>query len=141
MLQLLPAIDGHTHAYFTYDAETTRALPNAHRVPNMAANPIEFLKNMGRVWRIFAVEKPALILSTGAEIALPVLFVAKLKRVPMVYVECGAQFERPSFTGRFMYWFANAFYVQWPELAAYYGPRARYAGSLIDTTPPGSGAP
>ena len=132
MLQLQDAFAGHDTFYFCYDAETTRALPNAYRVPNMARNPVEFLKNLGRVARIFRKERPDLIVSTGAEIALPVLFVGKLFRAPMVYIECGAQVAHPSFTGRIMYWLADEFYVQWRELAAAYGPRAKYRGSLID---------
>jgi beta-1,4-N-acetylglucosaminyltransferase len=136
MLQLCEAIEGFETFYFSYDATTTRALPNAHLVPNMASNPIELVKNLARIWRLFRAERPDLVLSTGAEIALPAIAVAKLLRVPMIYVECGAQVTRPSFTGRFMYWLADRFYVQWPELAQVYGPRAIYAGSLIDTTQP-----
>jgi len=132
MLQLEEALEEHDHFYFCYDAETTRLLPNAYRVPNMARNPIEFVKNVFRAFRVFLKEKPDLVVSTGAEIALPVVPVAKLFGVPIVYVECGAQVAHPSFTGRIMYWLADEFYVQWKELVAVYGPRAKFRGSLID---------
>jgi len=136
MLQLADAFVGHDTFYFCYDAETTRALPRAYLIPNMARNPFAFLRNLGRVWRIFRRERPQLIVSTGAEIAIPVVLVGKLLRVPALYIECGAQVVTPSFTGRLMYWLAEEFYVQWPELLRAYGPRARYAGSLVDETPP-----
>lgn len=131
LLQLQEAFDGSETFYFCYDADTTRRLERAYLVPNMARNPLEFLKNLMRVYRIFRKERPDLIFSTGAEIAIPVVIVGKLFRARTIYVECGAQVVHPSVTGRLMYWMADAFFVQWPELLAAYGPRARYAGSLI----------
>jgi len=135
MLQIQEAFTGHDTFYFCYDADTTRRLPKAYLVPNMARNPMELLRNIFRIFRIFRKEKPHLIVSTGAEIALPVIFVGKIFRIPSLYIECGAQVVHPSFTGRIMYWLADEFYVQWPELLAVYGPRARFDGSLIDEEP------
>ncbi|MCC6487907.1 MAG: glycosyltransferase [Candidatus Hydrogenedentes bacterium] len=132
MFQLLDAFKGHDMFYFCYDADTTRRLERAYLIPNMARNPWELLKNIARVWRVFRKEKPDLVVSTGAEIAIPVILVSKLFRIPSIYIECGAQVTTPSFTGRIMYWLANRFYVQWPELREVYGPRARFEGSLID---------
>lgn len=135
MLQLQEAFEGHEVFYFCYDAETTRPLEHAYLVPNMARNPVEFLKNLVRVYRIFHKERPHLIVSTGAEIAIPVVLVGKLFGTRTLYIECGAQVVRPSVTGRVMYWLADEFYVQWPELLNAYGHRARYSGSLIDESP------
>ena len=134
MLALLDAFEGHEIFYFCYDAETTRVLPRAYLVPNMARNPIEFAKNLFRVARIFRKERPDLIVSTGAEIAIPVVIIAKLFRAETLYIECGAQVAHPSVTGRVMYWLADTFLVQWPELLKAYGPRAQFRGSLIDET-------
>ncbi len=136
MLELMEAFDGHDYFFFCYDADTTRRLPNAYLIPNMAKNPIEFIKNLFRAFALLRKERPDLIVSTGAEIALPIVFVGKLLRIKILYIECGAQVVHRSFTGRFMYWLADEFYVQWPELLTMYGPRARYAGSLIDETLP-----
>jgi UDP-N-acetylglucosamine:LPS N-acetylglucosamine transferase len=132
MLELAEAFEGHSTFYYCYDADTTRRLPNAYRVPNMARNPIEFLKNLWRVHHIFRKARPDLVISTGAEIAIPVVLIARILRIPSLYIECGAQVTTPSITGRLMYWLADRFYVQWPELLDAYGPRARFEGSLID---------
>ncbi|MCC6699576.1 MAG: glycosyltransferase [Candidatus Hydrogenedentes bacterium] len=132
MFQLLDAFAGHDTFFFCYDADTTRRLERAYLIPNMARNPLEFLKNLGRAFRVFRKERPDLVVSTGAEIAIPLILVSKLFRIPSIYVECGAQVTTPSFTGRIMYWLADRFYVQWPELREVYGPRARFEGSLID---------
>lgn len=132
MLQIQDAFEGHRVFYFCYDADTTRRLPHAYLVPNMGHNVIEFVKNFGRAFVIFRNERPDLVVSTGAEIALPLFFVATLLRVPRLYIECGAQVTTPSFTGRITYWLSQRFYVQWPELMRVYGPRARHEGSLVD---------
>jgi beta-1,4-N-acetylglucosaminyltransferase len=139
MRHLEPAFVGHEVFYFCYDAATTRELERAYRVPNMARNPIELIKNLFRVTRIFWKERPDLIVSTGAEIAIPVVLVGKLFRVPSVYIECGAQVTQPSFTGRIMSRLASAFYVQWPELLSAYNGRAQLRGSFIDAATPFTG--
>ena len=105
MLQIQEAFVGHKVFFFCYEAETTRRLERAYLVPNMARNPVEFVKNLGRVWRIFRREEPKLIVSTGAEIAIPVCS-WKLLRF-RGHVECGAQVVRPSITYRVMYWLAD----------------------------------
>ena len=139
MLLLAEAFTGHDAFYFTYDADTTRRLPNARLVPNMARNPVEFVKNLGRVWHLFREKRPGLVVSTGAEIAIPVVLVAKFMGIPSIYIECGAQATHPSVTGRLMYWLADQFLVQWPELLRVYGPRASFRGSLIDMDMPFTG--
>lgn len=136
MLELGEAFSGHDVSYFCYDADTTRRLPNAVLVPNRPHSPAAFIKNVLRARALFKQKLPTLVVSTGAEIALPVILVAKWRRAPVVYIECGAQFTTPSVTGRIAYRLADRFYVQWPELLAAYGPRARYRGSLIDETLP-----
>jgi len=135
MLQLAAAFEGHEVFYFCYDADTTRRLPDAVLIPNMARNPIEFLKNLVRVYRLFRRRRPDCIVSTGAEIAIPVVLVGKLFGCRTLYIECGAQVATPSVTGRVMYWLADALYVQWPELLTAYGPKAEYRGSLVDERP------
>ncbi len=60
------------------------------------------------------------------------VLVGKLFGARVLYIECGAQVVHPSVTGRVMYWLADEFYVQWPELLAAYGCRARFVGSLVD---------
>ena len=132
MLQLTAAFEGHDVFYYCYDADTTRRLPDVYLVPNMARNPVELLKNLWRAWRLFRQRKPDLIVSTGAEIAIPLFLVGKFMGCRLLYIECGAQVATPSGTGRIVSWFADEFLVQWPELLPAYNGRARYEGSLID---------
>lgn len=134
LLELAPALEGYDLFYFCYDADTTRRLPNAYLTANRPYNPFHFLANLLRLWRIFSRERPDFLLSTGAEIAIPAFLVAKLRRVPTLYIECGAQVTRPSLTGRVLARLAGRFLVQWPELLPAYRGRAEYCGSLVDET-------
>jgi UDP-N-acetylglucosamine:LPS N-acetylglucosamine transferase len=135
LLELAPAFEDCDVFYFCYDADTTRDLPNAYLTANRPYDPIHFVRNLLRLWRIFRRERPDALISTGAEIAIPAFIVAKSLRVPAIYIECGAQVTHPSNTGRVLVNLADRFYVQWPELVAAYGGRAAYRGSLVDETP------
>lgn len=137
LLELEPALEGYDTFYFCYDAETTRRLPNAYLVANRPYNPFHVLRNFFRLWVIFNVEDPDFVVSTGAEIAIPAFIIAKIRRIPTLYVECGAQVTTPSVTGRLLVHIADSFFVQWPELKQRYGKRAAYRGSLVDETVPG----
>lgn len=136
MLELQPAFEGYETFYFCYDADTTRRLPNAYLVPNRPYSPFRFLWNLAYLTRIYKKEKPDFVLSTGAEIAIPAVFIAKLFHIPTLYIECGAQVTKPSLTGRILSRIADTFYVQWPELLQAYGKKAQYRGSLIDEDRP-----
>ena len=141
LLQIREAFTDFEAHYFCYEAETTRRLPNATLVPNRPYSPWRFLRNAQLAHRLFRAVKPAAVVSTGAEIAVAPFLVAKAMGIPTVYVECGAQVETPSTTGRVLCRVADRFFVQWPELLPAYGKRATYAGSLIDTTTPEELAP
>jgi UDP-N-acetylglucosamine:LPS N-acetylglucosamine transferase len=136
LLELAPAFAHCDTFYFCYDADTTRRLPNAYLTANRPYNPLHYLRNLIRFWRIFAKERPDFLVSTGAEIAIPAFIIAKLRSVPSLYIECGAQCTRPSLTGRIVIHLADRFLVQWPELLPAYRGRAEYRGSLIDETAP-----
>ena len=55
---------------------------------------------------------------------------ARLRGIPVVYVESLARAERPSLSCRLVAPVADRVYVQWPELLSAL-PRARYAGTVF----------
>jgi beta-1,4-N-acetylglucosaminyltransferase len=91
---------------------------------------LKTLVNLVEAFRILRREKPDLILSTGAGPAVPFALVGKLLGIPNVFVEISAQVERPSLTGRIMYYLADRFYYQWPTLRAFF-PRAIHGGFIL----------
>lgn len=81
---------------------------------------------------ILAAERPDVIFSTGAEVAIVPIVVGKcLLRSRTIYLETASRKESPSRTGKLVYPFCDAFFVQSPALLKHYGPRARYVGSLL----------
>ena len=74
-------------------------------------------------------ERPRLVLSTGADVAVPICILARLLGARLVFIETAGEL-RPSLSGRLVYPFADLFIVQWPEkLAAF--PRAVLARGLL----------
>jgi hypothetical protein len=48
----------------------------------------------------------------------------------VIFVETMTRVDRPSMTGRIMYWLAHDFFYQWPQLAQFF-PKGRCGGLLI----------
>lgn len=89
-----------------------------------------FFVNLFEAYQILCKEKPQLILSTGAGLAVPFALVGKLFRVPFIFIETAAQVTTPSLTGRLMYHLADKFFYQWKPLERHF-PKAEYGGLLL----------
>lgn len=117
--------------FITYKENAEGILTNAYFLKNMGKIinvPIGLLK----IFQILLKEKPDIVISTGAEIGLFSAMIAKIFfRSKIIYVECSAQVNIPSISGRIIYYFSDLFFVQWRPLLRYYGRKSRYAGNLI----------
>ena len=80
---------------------------------------------------ILSLERPVAVLTTGAVIAVPVFYVAKVFRITTIFVESVCRTEKPSLTGQLLYPVADYFLVQWPSLAPRYGRKAQFRGRLL----------
>ncbi|WP_144631418.1 PssD/Cps14F family polysaccharide biosynthesis glycosyltransferase [Priestia megaterium] len=94
---------------------------------NKFLSVIRMLKMMGEQLRIFLKEKPDVIITTGAAVAIPMCIIGKLFRKKVVYIESFARINTPNKTGKLIYKFADLFIIQWKELDDYY-PNAIYGG-------------
>lgn len=130
LLQLLPALEGHETFWVTH--ENSPVLPqdvvsyrvaHAERDWRVAWNAFEFA-------RIFAHERPDLVLSTGSGIAVAAAVVARAVGIPVIYVEGSWAVRRPTLTGRIMRYLTPRIYVQWPELQRVL-PNSRFVGGLL----------
>ena len=61
--------------------------------------------------------RPKVVVTTGAGVAVPFAWVARLRGATVVYVESLARIEGPSLSYRLIAPVASRRYVQWPELA------------------------
>jgi UDP-N-acetylglucosamine:LPS N-acetylglucosamine transferase len=132
VLQLLEAFEGYPIFFLTYKEKATLNRKNTYWIMNFARNPLYLIIGILKILLIFLKEKPKILFSTGAEIAIPSFYIGKfLFHTKLIYLECSAQVYRPSLTGRFVYPITDLFLVQWEPLLRQYGPRARYMGGLI----------
>jgi hypothetical protein len=88
------------------------------------------IRNLGLAWKLLRRARPDVILTTGAAVAVPFAWVARVRRIKVVYVESLARAERPSLSCRLIAPVATRLYVQWPELQPKLR-RARYAGTVF----------
>lgn len=85
--------------------------------------------NMCSSLRIFIKEKPDVIVSTGVMVTVPICMFAKLFGKKVVYIESFAKVDSPTKTGKFIYKFADRFYVQWDSMLKVY-PEALCLGGI-----------
>uniref|UniRef100_A0A8C3TS65 UDP-N-acetylglucosamine transferase subunit ALG14 n=1 Tax=Catharus ustulatus TaxID=91951 RepID=A0A8C3TS65_CATUS len=80
--------------------------------------------------------KPDLILCNGPGTCVPVCLSAfllgllRIKRTIIVYVESICRVETLSLSGKILYYFADYFIVQWPDLKKKY-PKSVYLGRIV----------
>jgi beta-1,4-N-acetylglucosaminyltransferase len=73
-------------------------------------------------------EKPDVIITSGAGIAIPSVLLGKyFFKSKLIFIESAANVINPSKTGRFLYKYADLFLIQWPSLQLHY-PKAVYCG-------------
>ncbi len=93
-------------------------------------NPFLVVKNFFEALEIFRKEKPKIILSTGAGIAIPFCIIGKLHGAKIIFVESYCRINSPSLSGRIAYLFSDLFIVQWKEMKKFY-PKAEYFGGFF----------
>lgn len=88
------------------------------------------LRNLRLAMRLIREVRPRVLVTTGAALAVPFVWVARLHGVRIVYVESLTRIEKPSLSGRLIAPVAHRVYVQWPELVGVVR-RARYVGAVF----------
>lgn len=134
MLRLRPAWEDLDPTWITLDAADSRHLLRDSKVV-WGAGPTNrslraLLANVRLAWRVIRAERPRVILSTGAALAVPFFLIGKLHGCRLVYVESLTRAEELSLAGKLVYPLADAFFVQWPD-AAGRRRRARFVGGLL----------
>lgn len=134
MMELLSAFKGHELAFATYTGsrlpELEAIAPTYHR-SFRGVDPISAFLYFLFALRVLLKEKPDVIVSNGAEIAIPFFYLGKLYGCRLVYIEGLFSVNQLTKTGRLVYPLCDRFLVQWPALAAKVGKKARYEGALL----------
>lgn len=125
--QLQPFWQDHGRVWVTFKSETTEAAlageqvhwafsPTNRHLPNLFRNLILALK-------LIRQERPQLILSTGAGVAVPFLLLGKLHGSSTVFIESITRTRTLSLSARLVLPLLDVLYVHWPQLQRRY-PRA-----------------
>lgn len=80
--------------------------------------------------KILIKSKPDIVLACGPNFSVPICFVGKILGKKIIFLESWSRIYTKSLSGRFVYLFADLFFVQWPEMKKLY-KKAIYAGRLI----------
>ena len=88
------------------------------------------VRNTLLAWRVLRSFRPTVVVSTGAGVAVPFFFLARLRRIKTVYVEVYDRIESPTLTGRLCYPVSDLFLLQWEEQQRFY-PKGRLIGRLL----------
>lgn len=88
-----------------------------------------YLKMFAQCARIVCKHKPAVIISTGSYIAVPLFWCGKLFGAKLIFIESNAMVYSKTVTGKLVGWMSDKVIVQWPEMLKVY-PKAEYWGVL-----------
>jgi UDP-N-acetylglucosamine:LPS N-acetylglucosamine transferase len=136
LVALRDAWDRHARAWVTFDKSDARSLLADERVI-FAHGPTNrnlrnLLRNLVVAWNVVREVRPRVVVTTGAGVAVPFAWVARLHGATIVYVESLARIEGPSLSYRLIAPIAYRHYVQWPELAQVVRG-SRYVGNVFST--------
>jgi len=123
-----------SRTWVTLDKSDARSLLQDERVVFARGPTNRSIKNLLRnliiAWRVVRETRPKVVLTTGAGVAVPFAWVARLRGASVVYVESLARIDGPSLSYRLIAPVAARRYVQWPELAdSVHG--ARFVGNVF----------
>ncbi|MCD6434167.1 MAG: polysaccharide biosynthesis protein [Candidatus Diapherotrites archaeon] len=133
IMQLKKAFEKYEYFFVTDLREDSKILAEKERVLFVECprrNLFKLLKNFVQALLIYLRERPRIVLSTGADTAIPFCLIAKLFGSKVIFIESFCRIKEPSLSGKIMYRFADVFFVQWKENKKFF-PKARFAGSVF----------
>lgn len=115
----------------TPDAESALAGERVHWAYHPTTrNAGNLLRNTGLASRVLRAERPCVVVTTGAGVALPFFALGRLRRVPTVYIEVYDRIDTPTLTARLCRPFTRLSLAQWEEQRAFM-PTAITVGPLL----------
>jgi UDP-N-acetylglucosamine:LPS N-acetylglucosamine transferase len=137
LASLRRAWQGHSTAWVTDDSRDARSLLRGERVyygfGPAARSGLNLVRNLRLAHRLITELRPKLLVSTGAALCVPFVWMARLCGVKVFYIESVTRIAGPSLTCRLVRPAANRVYVQWPELAGRV-PGSIYVGSVFPSS-------
>jgi UDP-N-acetylglucosamine:LPS N-acetylglucosamine transferase len=131
---LEPWWSAHDRTWVTFRKPHATSLLDGERVVwayhPTTRNARNAVRNAWLAWKVLRRERPDVVVSTGAGVAVPFFAVARLLGIPTVFVEVYDRIDTRTLTGRLCRPLASLFVVQWPEQQRLY-PGAVVLGELL----------
>ena len=134
LYMLKPFWQSKERFWVTFDKEDARSLlqgekmypcyfPTNRNIKNLIRNTFVAIK-------VLMKEKPDVIISSGAAVAVPFFYLGKLFGAKLIYIEVFDRIDKPTMTGKMVYPIVDKFIVQWEEQKQVY-PKAINLGSIF----------
>ena len=124
----------HDHFWVTFKKKDATSLLKGEKIywayfPTNR-NIRNLIRNLFVAWKVLRIEKPDVIVSMGAGVAVPFFWLAKLFRCKTIFIEVYDRISNPSLTGKLVYPFADKFILQWDEQKKFY-PKGEVFGQIL----------
>jgi beta-1,4-N-acetylglucosaminyltransferase len=130
LLQIKKVYSKHNHYYVTFRrTDTEKIKAKKYFIERPARNPMKTLINFVQSAHILIKEKPSMVISNGADVAVFTCILAKILGKKVIYIEPLARPHDLSLSGKIIYPFSDLFIVQWTDHAKKY-PKAIYGGFI-----------
>ena len=135
MRMLMPVLDQAADRFWvTFDKDDANTALEGERVYHCYFPTNRNLKNTVRntllAVKVLRKDRPNLIVSSGAAVAVPFFLIGKLLGAKTIYIEVFDRVDAPTLTGRLVCRITDLFVVQWPEMEAVY-PGSVNLGSVF----------
>jgi len=133
--RIMPAFENHDICFATIEAKSTGGLTDVYYLrDSLGSTRIHMFFNMLIIavqsLRIILKENPMVIVSTGADVTIPICYLGRLFGAKVIFIESVCRVNDISPTGKITYPIANLFLVQWEKLTKKYF-KARYWGAVF----------
>ena len=113
--------------WVTFDKEDAKSLLEGENIYHCYYPTNRSLKaliiNTKLAWNVLRKEKPDLIISSGAAVAVPFFYLGKLFGARLIYIEVFDRIDKSTITGKLVYPIVDKFIVEWEEMKEVY-PKA-----------------
>lgn len=120
--------------WVTFDKEDARSLLKGEKMYSCHyptnRNLWNLIRNTFLAIKVLRKEKPDLLISSGAAVAVPFFYLAKIMGKKLIYIEVFDRIDKPTLTGKLVYPIVDCFIVQWEEMKQVY-PKAVNLGSIF----------
>lgn len=134
LYMLKPFWEKRERFWVTFDKEDAKSIlkdekmypcyyPTNRNIWNLIRNTFLAIKILHR-------EKPDLIISSGAAVAVPFFWLGKLRGCKLVYIEVFDRIDKSTMTGKMVHPITDKFIVEWDEMKQVYS-KADNFGSIF----------